>query len=443
MAERVMPHNIEAEKSVIGAMIISKYAAQKAWEALSENDFYDERNAKLFITIGNMIERSKAVDLTTLIDELRNNKILTKVGNIDYINELINFVPSAANIDYYLEIVYNRALLRRLINASDEIITKSFDSTDSLEEIVDDAERKILSVVRGRRTEEMKKIQNVLQKAQADLEKLAELDAPTTGLPSGFKGIDRITAGFHKNEMTIIAARPGMGKTAFSLNLVTNVATATNKTVAVFNLEMGAEQLANRMIANVGEIESEKLKTGRLKTDDWHRVNEAISRLADTNIYIDDTAGINVSEIRSKCRRLATSEQGLGLVVIDYLQLLQGSNRYAGNRVQEVSEISRALKLMAMELEVPVIALAQLSRDVEKRVSKKPMLSDLRESGSIEQDADVVAFLHSDDYYEKEEQSNVIDITYMIQKHRNGPIDNVNLKFIKNISAFRSFRAEN
>ena len=410
---------------------------------LMESDFYDERHETLFSTIKLMIEKNQAVDLTTLTNELRNKKSLTKIGGVEYLSELINFVPSAANVDYYIDIVNSKALLRRLITTTGDLINKSFDEALDLDDLVEEAESKILNVVRGRRTEELKKISTVLQKAHSDLEKLSELDAPTTGLPSGFKGIDRITSGFHPNEVTIIAARPGMGKTAFALNLVTNVAMATNKTVAIFNLEMGAEQLANRMISNVGEIEGDKLRTGRLKTDDWHRVNEAISKLTDTNIFIDDTPGITVNEIRSKCRRLSTSKDGLSMVIIDYLQLLQGSNRYAGNRVQEVSEISRALKLMAMELGVPVVALAQLSREVEKRTNKNPMLSDLRESGSIEQDADVVAFLHSDDYYDKEEPSNIIDVLYMIQKHRNGPIDNVNLKFIKNISAFRSFRVEN
>lgn len=444
MAEKIMPHDLDAEQSVIGSMFISKSAAQKAWEALNPSDFYDDKNMILFEVIGNMIEKSKAVDLTTLTDELKTRKRLTKVGNIEYITEIIERVPTAANVEYYIEIVASKALLRRLIDASSVIINKSFDGSDELASIVDNAEQSILAVVRGRHTKEMKKIQSVLEKAHADIEKLSEMNAPTTGLPTGFKGIDRLTSGLHGNELTILAARPGMGKTAFALNLATNVAMATNQTVAIFSLEMGAEQLVNRMIANIGEIEGDKLRSGRLNTDDWNRINEAISKLADTNIHIDDTAGITVNEIRSKCRRLATTEEGLGLVIIDYLQLLQGSDRYRGNRVQEVSEISRSLKLMAMELGVPVIALAQLSRDVEKRPGKKvPMLSDLRESGSIEQDADLVAFLHSDDYYEKEDDpSNIISVKYMIQKHRNGPIDNVVLQFVKNIGGFRSFRTE-
>lgn len=442
MAERVMPHDLTAEQSVIGSMLMSKYAAQKAWESLTSKDFYDDKNGIIFETIGEMTEKSKAVDFTTVTNILKNKKLLTKAGGVDYITETINFVPSAGNIDYYIDIVAKDALLRRLINASNNIIDYVY-GVEDLNDVIDNAEQRIFEVVKGRRTEELKKIQNVLPKVQSDLERLAELDSPTTGLTSGYKGIDRITSGFHPNELTIIAARPGMGKTAFACNIATNVATSTTATVAIFNLEMGAEQLILRMLANVGEIEGDKLRTGRLTGDDWHRINEAYSKLADTNIYIDDTAGINVNEIRSKCRRLATSETGLGLVIIDYLQLLQGSNRYAGNRVQEVSEISRALKLMAMELNVPVIALAQLSREVEKRVNKTPMLSDLRESGSIEQDADVVSFIHSDEYYEKEDNpSNVINAKYMIQKHRSGPLDNINLKFIKNIGAFRSFHTE-
>ena len=275
------------------------------------------------------------------------------------------------------------------------------------------------------------------------MEKLSSMKGEITGVPSGYYDIDRLTAGFHENELIIIAARPAMGKTAFAVNLAVNMAMNAKKTVALFNMEMGAEQLISRMLSSVGQIEASKLRTGKLEHQDWKRVNEAISRLADTKIFIDDTPGMTVSEIRAKCRRLANSEDGLDIVIIDYLQLISGSARYAGQRQQEVSEISRSLKTMAMELNIPVIALAQLSRSVEGREDKRPLLSDLRESGSIEQDADIVAFLYRDDYYNKESaiDENTSKSEFIISKHRSGPTATVNLIFKRDTSSF--FNMEN
>ena len=304
--------------------------------------------------------------------------------------------------------------------------------------------RKILNVAKNRKTSEFKTMAEALSKAQSDLEKISENGGEITGAPSGFYDLDKVTTGFHENEFIILAARPGMGKTAIVLNIAVNVAEATKKNVAIFNLEMGAEQLAMRMISSAGQIDGYKLRTGKLEHSDWKRVNEAISQLAETNIKIDDTPGITIGEIRAKCRRLAASKEGIGLVIIDYLQLVTASNKYAGNRQQEVAEISRALKTLALELKVPIIACAQLSRAVEGREDKRPLMSDLRESGSIEQDADIVAFLYRDDYYNKEARmdDNNSVVEFIIGKNRSGPTKTVELLFKKNTSTFIGYKKE-
>ena len=438
MAEKVMPHNIDAEQAVLGSMFLSKYAAQKCVENLTEDLFYLDSHSKIFTVLKDLLESNKPIDITTVTVELDNRKWLKAVGGVNYITELMDSVASAANVDEYTKIVNDKAILRRLIEASTEIVTDGYNSTDSLSEVLDKAEAKILNVVKTRKGTEFRTIQDVLFKTQADLEKLAQTKGEITGIPTGFYDLDKVTSGFHANELIIIAARPAMGKTAFALNLATNIAMKANHTVALFNMEMGAEQLAIRMLSSVGQIDNNKLKSGRLEHNDWKRVNEAISRLADTKIFIDDTPGMTISEIKAKCRRLASSKDGLGIVIIDYLTLIQGSSRYSGNRQQEVSEISRALKTMAMELSIPVIALAQLSRNVEGREDKRPLLSDLRESGSIEQDADLVAFLYRDDYYTKQVSENpyVSESEFIIAKHRNGPTCTVNLLFQRNTSTF-------
>ena len=440
MQERIMPHNIEAEQSVLGSMFLSKYALQKAVESLNKEVFYLESHAKIFQVIADLAERGSSIDLTTVTAELDNRKILKQVGDVEYVAEVVNSVPSAANVDEYIKIVEEKAILRRLINEATNIVSDGYNSTDSVNDILDNAEKKILSVVKTRTGTEFRTIQDVLFKTQADLEKLAQTKNEITGIATGFYDLDKITSGLHPNELIIIAARPAMGKTAFAVNLATNIAVSSKKTVALFNMEMGAEQLAMRMLSSLGQIDGYKLKNGRLEHNDWKRVNEAISRLADTKLFIDDTPGMTISEIRAKCRRLASSEGGLGIVIIDYLQLISGSAKYAGNRQQEVSEISRSLKTLAMELEIPVIALAQLSRTVEGREDKRPLLSDLRESGCIEQDADRVAFLYRDDYYTKQVtiDENTSESEFIIAKHRNGPTATVDLVFKRNTSTFIS-----
>lgn len=430
---REIPHNIDAEQSVLGSMFLSKKALEKVLEILNSEEFYLENHKKIFECIKNLNDNNKVVDLTTVAEELNNRNWLKQIGDIDYLTEIIESVPSAANIDEYIKIVEDKAILRKLIDEATSIITNSYNTSNNINEVIELAEKKIFDVSKNLRSTEFKSIQEVLYKTQSDLEKLAQNKGDITGIPTGFYELDKITTGFHPHELIIIAARPGMGKTAIALNMVTNIAINSKKTVALFNMEMGAEQLASRMLANVGQIESSKLKTGNLEHSDWRRVNEAISRLSNTNIFIDDTAGQTVGEIRSKCRRLKTSPTGLDIVVIDYLTLIQGNSKNSSSRQQEVADISRALKTMAMELDVPVIALSQLSRSIEKRDDKKPMLSDLRESGAIEQDADIVAFLHCSDE-EIEKQNSMME--FVIRKHRNGPLADVPLIFQRATSSF-------
>jgi len=441
--EKVMPHSLEAEQAVLCSMFLSKYALNNAIENLSEDLFYFDKNGKIFKVMKDLHEKGSVIDVTTVTNELNTREWLISVGGVEYLSEIVTSLATAANVDEYINIVNEKALLRKLITESTDIITEAYNSKEEVNSLLDSAEKKILNVVKHRRTSEFKKIQEVLFKAQSDLEFLSKSKGEITGLATNFSDYDRLTKGLHPNELIILAARPGVGKTAFALNLATNVAMNSESTVAIFTLEMAAEQLATRMIASVGKIELGKLKSGNMAHDDLKRFNEAISRLADTKIFIDDTAGISIGEIKSKCRRLASSPDGLSLVIIDYLTLIQGSSRYAGNRQQEVSEISRALKTMALELGVPVIALAQLSRNVEGRENKRPILSDLRESGSIEQDADIVAFLYRDDYYADDKSNPNSPIELIIAKHRSGPAGTINLIFQKAYSNFVNVVLEN
>ncbi|MBQ6282908.1 MAG: replicative DNA helicase [Bacilli bacterium] len=441
---REEPHNYEAEQSVLGAAFISKSALQKVCEDLMPESFYMDSHAKIFEVLKELYTLGVAVDITTVTDKLKSKKLLKQVGDVDYLLEIVNSVPTASNVDYYINIVNEKAILRNLINTATGIVSDAYNGDFTINETLDDAERKILNVVKNRKASEFKPIQEALSLAQTNLEKLSENGSEITGVPSGFYDLDKVTTGFHENELIILAARPGMGKTAVVLNIATNVAMTTKKNVAIFNLEMGADQLAMRMISSAGQIDSYKLRTGKLEHNDWKRVNEAISQLADTHIMIDDTPGITIGEIRAKCRRLASSEEGLALIVIDYLQLVTSTNRYGGNRQQEVAEISRALKTLALELSVPIIACAQLSRAVEGREDKRPLMSDLRESGSIEQDADIVAFLYRDDYYNKEARmdDNNSVVEFIIGKNRNGVTKTVELLFKKNTSTFIGYKKD-
>ncbi len=442
MKEKVIPHSIEAEQAVLGSMFLTKYALQKSIESLHESLFYLEAHSKIFTVIRDLSEIGTPIDVMTVSEELKKRKWLNAVGGIEALTEIALSVPTAANVDEYIKIVEEKAVLRRLIDKATDIATKAYNATGQINDTLDYAETEILSVVKTRKGSEFKTIQDVLFKAQSDLEKLSKNKGLITGIQTGFSKLDKLTSGLHANELIIVAARPGMGKTAFALNLATNIAIDDKKTVALFNMEMSAEQLITRMLSSVGQIQGNKLKNGSLQHDDWRRINEAISRLAESKMYIDDTAGMTISEIRAKCRRLASMKDGIDCVIIDYLQLIQGSDRYKGNRVQEVTEISRSLKTLAMELKIPVIALSQLSRSVEGkgRADKRPILSDLRESGSIEQDADIVAMLHREDYYNRELMNgdSISRAELIIAKHRNGPVDTVNLAFKTDTSTFNT-----
>ena len=440
MAVKEIPSNMEAEQSVLGSMFLSNFALQKSCDELQPQSFYFDNNSKIFSTMQEMHSKGIPLDATTVTTELKNKELLEQVGGIEYLTEIFNIVPTAANVEQYIKIVEETALQRRLIDVSTDIATNAYDKSVDINTILDEAERKILSVVNGRRTTEFRDIKEVIASTKANLEKLSTQDGDITGLSTGWERIDKLTTGLHEGQLIIIAARPAVGKSAWALNLATNAAINSNATVAVFNLEMSAESLASRMIASIGHVEGYKLATGQLQND-WDKVNEAYAKLEKTNLFIDDTPGITIGEIRSKCRRLANSEKGLDLVIIDYLQLITSAANYGGNRQQEVSDISRALKLMSLELKVPVVALAQLSRSAEQRKENpRPILSDLRESGAIEQDADIVVFLYREDYYKKEldTKDQVSDLEFIIAKHRNGATGTVPLRFKKDISKFFS-----
>ena len=444
MAERKVPEALDAEKAVLGSAFLSKTALQKICDELSSESFYSEANRLIFETLQELNDSSSAIDITILTSKLNDKKILSRVGNAEYLSELLDSVPSASNVEYYINIVKEKMVARKMIETATEIANDAYTYSDSIYDVLENAEMKMLRIGNMRKVTEFQRIQDVAFREQANLEKLAEQASEITGLATGFSDFDKLTAGLQPNQFIIIAARPAMGKTAFALNLATYAAMHSSSSVALFNLEMSAEQLANRILQSLGQINGSKMRTGRLEHNDWKRLNEAISKLSDTNLYLDDTPGITIGEIRSKCRRLANSEKGLGLVLIDYLQLITGPAKSAGNRQQEVSEISRSLKTMALELGVPVIALAQLSRAVESREDKRPIMSDLRESGSIEQDADIVSFLYRDDYYNKEARrdDNASITELIIGKNRSGPTTTIELLFRKDTSTFVNFRRE-
>ena len=435
---RKMPQNLEAEMSVLGVAFINEYDVNKIVEEVTVDMFFDERNRHIFNAIKNLHDEKIPIDITTIKNELDKDKKLNSVG-LDYLSEVIDSVVTSANLDFYIKIVKDYAVRRNLIETATDIINNTYDDED-VTSLLDNAEKNILNVVRARTVGDFVPIQEILRRAQAKLEELAKNKRTITGLETGFPDFDRITTGLQGGEMIILAARPGMGKTALALNMASYAAMHTKKAVAIFNLEMSADMLINRMIASIGQIDSYKLQTGNMQEKDWKRYNEAMSQLADTNIYIEDNAGVTAQEIRAKCRRLANSETGLGLVVIDYLQLVSSGNRRVESRQVEVSEISRALKTMALELDVPVIALSQLSRSAEKRESNQPMLADLRESGSLEQDADMVLFINRKDYYEKAKDFNqkIVPAELIIAKHRKGGLGTVNLLFELNMLSFKS-----
>ncbi len=440
---RGLPNNIDAEKSLLGSLFWSKTSLQKGCEDVEPEYFYLENNAKIFEVIKDLYNNHNPVDVNTVTTELVDRNLLNQVGGVEYLSEVINSVATGANIEYYINTVTEKYTLRKLIETATEIERKANENEVDVSEAVELAEREILNVGKTRRTTEFRKIQDVLTKTQEDIEMLVKNKGKITGLTTGLKDLDNITEGLHETQLIIIAARPAVGKTAFALNIAASAAKATKKNIAIFSLEMPAEQLVLRMISSLGQIENKKLQTGRLESEDYRRINEAMSQLADTNIYFHDGTATTASEIQAKCRRLSTQGEGLGLVVIDYLQLIDSSGKYQGARQQEISEISRKLKTMALELNVPVIALSQLSRSVEKREDKKPVLSDLRESGAIEQDADIVAALHAPEQEVPQTDDSIPSpIQLIILKHRNGPTATVDMLFKKKTSTFLSLKKD-
>ncbi|WP_342507551.1 replicative DNA helicase [Sporosarcina sp. FSL K6-2383] len=435
MIDRIPPHNNEAEQSVIGAIFLEPQALITAAELLIPEDFYRLAHTKIFDTMIKLSDKGQAIDVVTVTEELSAKKELEDVGGISYLTEIANSVPTAANIVHYARIVEEKALLRRLIRVATSIVEDGYAREDEVEALLSEAEKKMMEVSNRKNAGDFRHIKDVLVETYDSIELLHTQKGDVTGIPTGFRDLDKITAGFQRNDLIIVAARPSVGKTAFALNVAQNVATKTDENVAIFSLEMGAEQLVMRMLCAEGNIDAQVLRTGALEAEDWRKLTMAMGSLSNAGIFIDDTPGIRVNEIRSKCRRLQ-QEHGLGMIMIDYMQLIQGSGSKPGeNRQQEVSEISRSLKGLARELKVPVIALSQLSRGVEQRQDKRPMMSDLRESGSIEQDADIVSFLYREDYYDKEtENQNMIEI--IIAKQRNGPTGTVTLAFAKEYNKF-------
>ena len=437
-----LPHNIEAERSLLGSAFWSYGALQKVCEEVSSEVFYLDSHSKIFEVIQSLYQDKKPVDASTVTTEVINRGYLVQIGGVEYLDSVIESVATGANVGYYIDIVLEKFTLRRMIEVATNIISEANKNDVNVRDAVEGAEKNILNISKLRKTSDFRNVREVLDKAQNDLESLAKNKGSVTGLTTGLVDLDNLTNGFKPTQMVIIAARPAVGKTAFALNIACAAAKSTKKNIAVFSLEMPAEQLIMRMISSLGQVDNKKLQTGKLENEDWRRVNEAISQLADTNIYFHDAGGVTASEIKAKCRRLSTMGEGLGLVIIDYLQLIDSSARYSGSRQQEVSEISRSLKTMALELEVPVIALSQLSRNVEKREDKKPVLSDLRESGAIEQDADIVAALHAPDVELPPDDNLPVPIQLVILKHRNGPIATIDMLFRKKTSTFLSIKKD-
>lgn len=433
---KIPPNDIEAEQAVLGSMLLDRDAVSSALEVLKPDDFYREENKLIFDAILNLYNRSEPIDLITVKDELISLGKFEVCGGLEYIADLPDKVPTTANVDQYIKIVEEKSVLRSLIKTSNELVNLGYDQSLEVDEIIEKAEKSVFDLLQNRNQKGYTPIKDILVETVAQLEKLYNQKEHITGIPTGFADLDYKTAGLHGSELILVAARPAMGKTAFALNIATNVAVRAKVPVAIFSLEMSKEQLVSRVLSSETMIDSNKLKTGKMEEEDWIKLSEGLEPLSEAEMYIDDTPGISITEIRAKCRKLKL-EKDIGLVVIDYLQLISGSgNRKNGSREQEISEISRSLKILAKELNVPVIALSQLSRAPEQRKDDhRPMLSDLRESGAIEQDADIVMFLYRDDYYNPDsENKNIAEV--ILAKHRGGSTGTVELLWLGSFTKF-------
>ncbi len=429
LLRRVLPHSVEAEQSVIGSMIMDREAIVVASEIVTEDDFYGKQYGVLFEAMVELNNEGKPVDLVTLQDRLKEKEVPPEVSSLEFIRDLVTAVPTSANIKYYAGIVAEKATLRRLIKLNEEIANTCYIGKESLEYILEDTEKRVFDLVQRRNTGEFVPIREVVMNAMDKIEKASRNSGVVTGIPTGFIDLDYRTAGMQPSDLVLIAARPSMGKTAFVLNIAQHVAFKQNQTVAIFSLEMSKEQLVNRLFALESQVDSQNIRTGQLNDTEWEKLIETAGIIGKSNLIIDDTPGISIAELRSKCRKYKL-EHNLSMIIIDYLQLMSGSGR-GDSRQQEISDISRSLKAIARELSVPVLALSQLSRAVEQRPDHRPMLSDLRESGAIEQDADVVMFLYREGYYNRdlsEAEQRVAEV--IIAKQRNGPIGTVNLLWI-------------
>lgn len=434
LLEKIPPQNLDAEQSVLGAMLIDHEAVVKAIETLRPQDFYRDANAHIYEAIVNLFDRSEAVDLITLSEELRQSGLLDQVGGVSYVAGLANSVPTSANVEYYARIVQEKSLLRSLISASTRIAQMGYEGDEEIESLLDKAEQMIFEVSQRKTYSGFVPLKTILMQTFERIEFLYQSKGGITGVPSGFADLDKLTSGFQNSDLIIVAARPSMGKTSLCLNIAQNASVRKKLPVALFSLEMSREQLVTRMLCGEAMVDQQKVRTGKLSDEDWQKLTQAAGPLSQAPLFIDDSPGISVVEMRAKCRRLK-SEHGLSLVVLDYLQLMQGSRR-SENRQQEISDISRSLKALARELQVPVIALSQLSRAVEQRQEKKPMMSDLRESGSLEQDADLVMFIYRDEYYKQEESEKRGIAEIIVAKQRNGPTGSVELAFLKEYTKF-------
>ena len=431
---KIPPHDIEAEQAVIGSMLTDKDSVISALEVLKPEDFYREDNKVIFEAILNLYNRADPIDIITLKAELVSLGKFEQIGGIEYLAVLPEKVPTTANVEKYIRIVEEKSMMRTLIRTANELITLGYDGTDDVEDIMDIAEKKIFNIMQKRNQKGYSSMKDILVDTFTQLEELYNRKQHITGVPTGFSDLDYKTAGLHNSDLILVAARPAMGKSAFALNIATNAALRGNIPVAIFSLEMSKEQMANRILCSEAMVDSNKVRTGRVEDEDWAKLAMASGELSEAGIFIDDTPGISVMEIRAKCRKLKL-EKNIGLVVIDYLQLVQGSSKKVGSREQEISEISRSLKILAKEINVPVIALSQLSRAPEQRPDHRPMLSDLRESGAIEQDADIVMFLYRDDYYNEEsEKKNIAEV--ILAKHRAGSTGTVELLWLGNYTKF-------
>ncbi len=430
--DRLPPHNIEAEQSVIGSLLIDRDAIIRVASMLKADDFYHSANGTIYQAILDLYNRREPTDFVTLTDELQRRERLDQVGGVAYLSSLLNVVPTAVHIEYYGKIVERTATLRRLIDAGAQIVSIGYQDGIDVEDALDASERAIFDVSQRRTTRDFQSIADVLERFFDQIDYMQQNRGALVGVPTGYSDLDKLTGGLQKSDLVIIAARPSVGKTAFALGMAYGAAVLHGKTVGIFSLEMSAEQLVQRLLSTETGVDSHRLRLGQIDDHEWDRISRAFGRLAEAQIYIDDSAGLSVMELRSKTRRLQ-AERGLDMLVIDYLQLMQG--RRSENRVQEISEISRGLKGIARELNVPVIALSQLSRAVETRADHHPLLSDLRESGSIEQDADVVMFIYREEVYdENTENKGIAEIS--VAKHRNGPVGKVNLRFFQKTARF-------